>query len=200
MLRDWKGSPMRRLPLLLLPLAVAACSKSDDAQQTAAGPGAQSAPVALAPASSPQNAAGPLVVDQKAGKVTTRRGSSATEMIVDLPSDVLFAYDSAKLATGADAALSRTARIIAEGGPGPITITGYTDGKGEDDYNLKLSQRRAEAVADWLAGHGVAESRITTRGRGKANPVAPNTKLDGSDDPVGRAHNRRVEITVPRAG
>ena len=192
---------MRTLTLLLLPLAVAACAKGgDEAQQTPAGPTAQSAPVAIAPASAPQNAAAPLVVDRLPGKLATRRGASATEMIVDLPSDVLFAYDSAKLAAGADVALSRTARIIAEGGPGPITITGYTDGKGEADYNLKLSQHRAQTVADWLTGHGVAESRITTRGRGKANPVAPNGKLDGSDDPVGRAKNRRVEITVPRAG
>jgi outer membrane protein OmpA-like peptidoglycan-associated protein len=190
---------MRSLTLLLLPLAVTACSKAEDTPQAPAGPGAQSAPVALAPAAAPQNAAAPLVVDRTAGKVTTRRGASATEMIVDLPSDVLFAYDSAKLATGADVALGRTARIIGEGGPGPITITGFTDGKGEDDYNLKLSEKRAQAVADWLAGHGIDEKRITTRGRGKANPVAPNAKLDGSDDPVGRAHNRRVEITVPRA-
>jgi len=190
---------MRRLALLLLPFAATACQKAEESPQAPAGPGAQSAPVALAPAAAPQNTAAPVVVDRGPGKVTTRRGSSAMEMIVDLPSDVLFPYDSAKLAAGADAALTRTARIIAEGGAGPITITGYTDGKGEDDYNLKLSQRRAEAVAEWLTAHGIEQKRITTRGRGKANPVAPNTKLDGSDDPVGRAHNRRVEITIPRA-
>jgi len=190
---------MRMPVILVLPLMVAACSKPEEAAQVPGGPGAQSVPVALAPAAAPQNAAGPVVVDRTPGKVTTRRGSSAMEMIVDLPSDVLFPYDSAKLATGADVALTRTARIIGEGGPGPITITGYTDGKGEEDYNLKLSQKRAEAVADWLTAHGVDKKRITTRGRGKANPVAPNAKLDGSDDPVGRAHNRRVEITVPRS-
>src|SRR5471032_268219 len=137
---------MRTLTLLLLPLAVAACAKGDEAQQAPAGPTSQSAPVALAPAAAQQNAAGPVVIDRLPAKLATRRGASATEMIVDLPSDVLFAYDSAKLAAGADVALSRTVRIIAEGGPGPITITGYTDGKGEDDYNLKLSQRRAQAV------------------------------------------------------
>jgi outer membrane protein OmpA-like peptidoglycan-associated protein len=192
---------MRLLPLFLLPLAVAACSKQEEAQQpVAAGPTAQSAPVALAPASTPQAAGAPVSVDKTPSAPLTRRGSSDTAMIIDLPSDVLFAYDSAKLAPGADAALERTTRIIAEGGAGPIGITGYTDGKGEDDYNLKLSERRARAVADWLAGHGVAESRITTHGRGKADPVAPNTKLDGSDDPVGRARNRRVQISVPRAG
>jgi outer membrane protein OmpA-like peptidoglycan-associated protein len=191
-----------RMPMILfLPLALVACAKQDEAQQqTQTGPTAQSAPVALAPATAPQNVAGPVTIDRSPSKLSTHRGASATEMIVDLPSDVLFPYDSAKLAAGADVALSRTARIIAEGGPGPITITGYTDGKGEADYNLKLSQKRAEAVADWLTGHGVDVKRITTRGRGKANPVAPNAKLDGSDDPVGRAHNRRVEITVPRAG
>src|SRR5689334_17166078 len=124
---------MRMPMILLLPLALAACAKPDEAQQQApAGPTAQSAPVALAPASAPQGPGGPVTVDRQPSKVSTHRGASATEMIVDLPSDVLFPYDSAKLAAGADLALSRTARIIAEGGPGPITITGYTDGKGED--------------------------------------------------------------------
>ena len=192
---------MRIPPLLLLPLAVAACSKSEEPQQpVSAGPAAQSAPVAIAPAAAPQNSSAPVSIDKLPTALPTRRGSSATTMIVDLPSDVLFAYDSAKLAPNADAALTRTARIIAEGGPGPIGITGYTDGKGEDAYNLDLSERRARAVADWLKQHGIAASRIAARGRGKADPVAPNTKLDGSDDPVGRARNRRVEISVPRAG
>lgn len=191
---------MRILPLLLLPLAVAACSKPDQAQAPAgAGPGAQSQDVALAPAATTPNAAAPLTIDRQPGALTTRRGSSATTMIVDLPSDVLFAYDSAKLSPHADVALGRTAQIIAAGPPGAITITGYTDGKGEDAYNRELSEHRARAVADWLEAHGVDAKRITTRGRGKADPVAPNTRLDGSDDPVGRAKNRRVEITVPRA-
>ena len=191
---------MRISPLLLLPLAIAACSKPEEAQPpVAAGPTAQSPDVALAPAAAPQNAAAPLSVDRRPARVTTRRGSSATTMIVDLPSDVLFAYDSAKLTPHADVALARTVQIIAAGPAGAITITGYTDSKGETDYNLDLSERRANAVADWLKAHGVTASRITTRGRGKADPVAPNTKLDGSDDPVGRARNRRVEIIVPRA-
>src|ERR1700761_1509660 len=108
-----KGSSMRLLPLLLLPLAVAACSKQEEAQQPAAtGPTAQSAPVALAPASSPQAAGGPVAVDKRPSAPATRRGSSETAMIIDLPSDVLFPYDSAKLAPGADAALERTTRII----------------------------------------------------------------------------------------
>ena len=189
------------LPLLLLPLAVTACSKQQEAQQpVATGPTAQSAPVALAPASTPQAAGAPVSVDERPSAPPTRRAASDTAMIVDLPSDVLFGYDSAKLAPGADAALERTTRIIAGGGPGLIGITGYTDGKGDEDYNLKLSERRARAVADWLADHGVAQSRIITHGRGKADPVAPNTKPAGSDDPVGRAHNRRVESSVPRAG
>jgi outer membrane protein OmpA-like peptidoglycan-associated protein len=190
---------MRILPLLLLPLAATACSKPEE--QTLSGPIARaSSPVALAPASAPQPAATPVTVEKLPATMPKRRGSSEMRLIVDLPSDVLFAYDSDKLAPTADAALARTVRIIEQGGPGEIGITGYSDGKGTDAYNLALSERRAEAVASWLADHGIDAGRIKTQGRGKADPVAPNAKLDGSDDPVGRARNRRVEIAIPRAG
>ena len=74
-------------------------------------------------------------------------------------------------------------------------IEGHTDGKGDDNYNEKLSERRAASVRNWLAFHGV-RTAMTTRGWGKSKPVAPNTKPDGSDDPEGRQKNRRVEITV----
>ncbi len=67
-------------------------------------------------------------------------------------------------------------------------VTGYTDSIGSDAYNLRLSERRAATVRDALVADGIAESRITTKGMGKANPVASNATEEG------RAHNRRVEI------
>jgi outer membrane protein OmpA-like peptidoglycan-associated protein len=78
----------------------------------------------------------------------------------------------------------------------PIHVVGYTDSIGSDGYNMTLSEERAKTVRDWLASHGYIPSSTPYAGQGKANPVAPNNKPDGSDNPAGRAKNRRVEITV----
>jgi len=71
-----------------------------------------------------------------------------------------------------------------------IIAVGYTDWIGSDAYNLKLSQRRAAAVKAYLVSKGVDANRIYTEGKGKANPIAPNTTA------AGRAKNRRVEIEI----
>jgi outer membrane protein OmpA-like peptidoglycan-associated protein len=78
-----------------------------------------------------------------------------------------------------------------------VAIEGHTDGRGADDYNQKLSEARAASVKQWLVSNAqVSSADITTRGWGKTKPVAQNAKPDGSDDPEGRAKNRRVEIVV----
>jgi outer membrane protein OmpA-like peptidoglycan-associated protein len=69
-----------------------------------------------------------------------------------------------------------------------VSVEGHTDSIGSDAYNLRLSERRAEAVRDYMVAHGIAASRITVRGLGKADPVASNKTAEG------RAMNRRVEI------
>ena len=79
---------------------------------------------------------------------------------------------------------------------GPITIWGHSDSSGSDASNLIASRKRAEAARDYLVKKGVAAERITVIALGEARPIAPNRKLDGSDDPEGRDKNRRVEIKV----
>ncbi|WP_159976268.1 MULTISPECIES: OmpA family protein [unclassified Novosphingobium] len=79
---------------------------------------------------------------------------------------------------------------------GPITIWGHSDSRGSDAENLAASRRRAEAARDYLESKGVAKSRITVIALGESRPIAPNRKLDGSDDLEGRTKNRRVEIKV----
>ncbi|KQO49919.1 hypothetical protein ASF14_13440 [Sphingomonas sp. Leaf257] len=79
---------------------------------------------------------------------------------------------------------------------GPITIWGHSDSSGSDASNLIASRKRAEAARDYLVKRGVAAERITVIALGEARPIAPNRKLDGSDDPEGRDKNRRVEIKV----
>lgn len=67
-------------------------------------------------------------------------------------------------------------------------IQGHTDSKGTAAYNQKLSERRAKAVADYLAAHGINEGRVTVVGYGETMPVADNKTEEG------RAHNRRVVL------
>lgn len=119
--------------------------------------------------------------------------------VVELASDVLFAFDSAELAPDAETALRRTAELAAGAARGQITVTGHTDSMGGDAYNLDLSKRRAEAVAQWLATSGKVPSvRLKSEGRGESEPVADNRRADGQDDPEGRARNRRVVVSIPR--
>lgn len=75
-----------------------------------------------------------------------------------------------------------------------LTLTGHTDALGSAQYNEQLSQRRAEAVRDYLVSEGVIASQITTKGFGMHRPRKANTLADGSDNPEGRQANRRAEI------
>lgn len=118
--------------------------------------------------------------------------------IIDIPADVLFEFDKASLSQAAQAPLARLLSYVQAGGDGAIVVTGHTDAKGDDAYNLTLSRKRAQAVADWLASQGTTTSRLTVVGKGEAEPVATNTRPDGADDPAGRAKNRRVSVSIPR--
>ena len=120
-----------------------------------------------------------------------------TEIKIALSGDILFDFDKDTLRPDAFPTLQKVADIIA-GYPGaPVLIEGYTDSKGKDSYNLKLSDRRAASVKKWLVEKAGADAgHIKTKGWGEAKPVAPNENPDGSDDPDGRQKNRRVEITI----
>ena len=127
-------------------------------------------------------------------KVTER------EVVIALEADVLFDFDKAELKPVAVGALEKVAGILKRMGNAPVTVEGHTDAKGKDDYNQKLSDRRAASVRDWLVKQGgVAAGRMSAKGFGRTRPVAPNGKPDGSDDPEGRQKNRRVEIRVRKA-
>ena len=124
---------------------------------------------------------------------------SATEVRIELSADVLFDFDKAVLLPKAKPTLKQAADIIRGKVHGAVRIEGHTDGKGSDAYNQRLSERRAAAVKSWfITKEGLRNVPFATQGFGAKKPVAPNTKLDGSDDPVGRQKNRRVEIIVKK--
>ena len=122
-----------------------------------------------------------------------------TEIRIELAADVLFDFDKSNIRMSAQEALKQAAAIIRPNASHVVRIEGYTDAKGNDAYNQRLSEARAKSVRDWfVAREGLATVRFTTLGFGAKRPVAPNTKPDGSDDPEGRQKNRRVEIIVSK--
>ena len=122
---------------------------------------------------------------------------SDREIRIELAADVLFDFDKSELRAEAVPSLEKVAQVLRSRASSPVTIEGHTDGKGTEAYNQPLSEKRAQAVRDWLVKKGGASAAgITTRGLGKSKPIVPNARPDGSDDPEGRKKNRRVEITV----
>jgi outer membrane protein OmpA-like peptidoglycan-associated protein len=120
-----------------------------------------------------------------------------TEIRIELAADVLFDFDKADIRSDAKNALKQAADIVRDKAKGTVRVEGHTDGKGSESYNQKLSDRRANSVKDWFVKkEGLKNVKFSTRGFGAKNPVAPNTKTDGSDDPEGRQKNRRVEIVI----
>jgi len=142
-----------------------------------------------------------FTIDDLAGKTKDLEvKETTTEIRIDLAADVLFDFDKSTLRPSARAALHQAASIIRTNAKGStVRIDGYTDSKGSDPYNQRLSDRRAQSVRNWfVTKEGLSDVNFATRGYGAKNPVAPNTKPDGSDDPDGRQKNRRVEITVKK--
>lgn len=109
---------------------------------------------------------------------------------VTFDSGILFAIDSSELQAGARSNIESMAKILNDYPESNIVIEGSTDNTGATDYNQALSERRAQAVADYHMRLGVASSRITTIGMGEMNPVASNDTVEG------RRQNRRVEVAI----
>jgi outer membrane protein OmpA-like peptidoglycan-associated protein len=122
---------------------------------------------------------------------------SGRQTTVILSADVLFEFDSDALVPEAAARLDELAGDVRELGGRTVTISGHTDSKGEPAYNQDLSVRRAESVRDALTPRLGGAFSFEVGGFAETEPVAPNEHEDGSDNPEGRALNRRVEIRYP---
>ena len=92
--------------------------------------------------------------------------------------------------------LDEAARILLENPDVNVLVEGHTDSIGSEAYNQTLSEGRAGAVKVYLAAKGVGADRLETAGRGEGDPVAPNTNEEGTDNPEGRAMNRRAELII----
>ena len=112
------------------------------------------------------------------------------ELLLNMPAGITFATDRSDVQPQFRPTLDQVAQVLSQYEQTYVDVYGHTDSTGSDSYNLALSQRRATAVADYLASHGVNSARLGTRGFGKGQPVASNATEDG------RAANRRVEIKI----
>lgn len=109
---------------------------------------------------------------------------------ITIATEVLFAFDSDTLQASAPAELDRVIEKLAARPTARLSIEGHTDDVGETDYNLALSERRAQAVKAYLVQKGILASRIDARGLGESRPIVPN------DSDEGRRKNRRVELVL----
>lgn len=151
-----------------------------------------------APAPEPMDSDGDGVPDSRDKCPDTRPGakvdSDGCEIIENITINLdveEFDFDSARLKPAMMSALDDVAaRIAASRGNETLSVVGHTDSSGSETYNQGLSERRAQAVADYLAGQGVDSSRVSASGMGETSPIADNGTSDG------RSRNRRVEINT----
>jgi len=116
-----------------------------------------------------------------------------TEIKVELPSDILFDFDKYNMRLDAQEALEKVAVVIRAYKKGIVLIEGHTDSKGSEEYNVKLSERRAESFKQWLQEkEDLKDTIFRTEGWGKSKPRATNETDEG------RQKNRRVEIIIKK--
>lgn len=125
---------------------------------------------------------------QQLNQVLTTR-ETARGLIVNM-SDVLFAFNKYELKPEAREKLAKISGILLAYPDLKVSVEGYTDSIGSDEYNQKLSEERADSVKDFLVAQSVPQNEVSAEGFGKNNPVADNSTSSG------RAQNRRVELVV----
>lgn len=111
-------------------------------------------------------------------------------ILLTFDADVLFPLNSSYLTDNAKAELDKLANLLADDAGSSLVIEGHTDATGTEEYNLWLSERRAESVKNYLVSKGLSEGKVSIHGYGQSKPVAPNNTKEG------RQKNRRVEITI----
>ena len=109
--------------------------------------------------------------------------------------DIYFAFDKSNVIDFYKEKMDSVISVLMQNPGFSVEVEGHTDSKGSDEYNMKLSQKRADEAAAYLKSKGVAKERVITKALGESQPLAPNEK-DGKDDPEGRQRNRRVMFKI----
>lgn len=135
--------------------------------------------------------------DQQQAKLRERLVNSGVQvqrdgdnLILLMPSDITFAVNQSDINPGFYETLNSVAIVLKEFNKTTVSVYGHADSTGPEDYNMQLSQRRAQSVSSYLAGQGVAPGRLQAIGFGETRPIADNSTE------AGRSANRRVEIVI----
>ena len=113
--------------------------------------------------------------------------------LISLP-NILFDFDKSIIDSAACKKLDSTVAVLKDHPDVSIEVIGHTDAVGNENYNMKLSEKRAGSIVKYLTAKGIDSARIKLKAKGEHCPVALNTYQDGKDCPKGRKFNRRVEI------
>jgi outer membrane protein OmpA-like peptidoglycan-associated protein len=134
---------------------------------------------------------------QEIQKLDLNAQETARGVTVTLPT-IFFDYDKADLTPEARQKVDALSTVLnhPRALQRKLSVEGHADSIGSLDYNRKLSERRAETVLQEMVSEQVQRERLHSQGLGELYPVAPNKNPDGSDNPEGRAKNRRVEIVI----
>jgi outer membrane protein OmpA-like peptidoglycan-associated protein len=114
--------------------------------------------------------------------------------------NIYFEFAKSDITPAAANELNKLVEILKDNPEIKIEMGSHTDSVDTYEYNLLLSQRRAESTVKYLVNNGIAQQRLTAKGYGETKPIALNTNPDGSDNPVGRARNRRTEFKIVEIG
>jgi OOP family OmpA-OmpF porin len=164
-------------------------------QAAAPAPAAAAPPPSAPPPPPNPDLDGDGVPNERDKCPNTRKGAVVdldgceVEAVIELEG-VYFDFDKSTIKPEGMAVLDQAAALLQKHERVVVEVAGHTDSVGSDAYNQGLSERRANAVRDYLTSKGVTATRLTARGYGEAQPVASN------DTDEGRAENRRVELIV----
>ena len=136
-------------------------------------------------------------LDAQAAELRAELVSTGVQVIEDedsirlvMPGNITFKTDSSDINSSFYPVLNSVAKVLKKYDNSTVMVSGHTDSTGSAEYNLNLSRQRAQSVASYLQGQGVAASRFEVLGMGSSNPIASNASA------TGRAQNRRTEIKI----
>ena len=110
--------------------------------------------------------------------------------------NIFFDFDKSTLRPVSNTELAKLYNLLKKYPKMVVEISGHTDSKGNDDYNLILSDQRAKAVVDYLIAKNINKKQMVAKGYGETQPMVSNTNPDGSDNPANRQLNRRCELKI----
>lgn len=137
-----------------------------------------------------------LAFEEREALTSETKGEDLKKNEKLLLDDMYFDTNKDKIKSSSQASLTLLLEFMQKQKGIKIEISGHTDSRGNDAYNMDLSQRRAESVMDYLIENGISEKYLVAKGYGETDPRAPNENEDGSDNAEGRKLNRRTEIKV----